>query len=119
MHALLEALHALSRNIRYVAIYRNGSLVSAVKSEVKVQSSAESDRFEELIVNPTLLKLLSQRGNIDCGGLEYVLVRYGSFFAWVAPIPGGHVAVTFDPSVDPLRLVPAMQALLERVSAAA
>lgn len=119
MHGLIEALHALSRNIRYVAVYQNGSLASAVKSEVKVQSSAESDRYEELIVNPTLLKLLTQRGNIDCGGLEYVLIRYGSFFAWVAPIPGGHVAVTFDPSVDPLHLVPALQAVLVRIAAAA
>lgn len=119
MHALLDAIHALSRNIRYVALYTNGTLVSSVKSDVKAQSSAESDRYEELIVNPTLLKLLSQRGNIDCGGLEYVLIRYGTFYAFVAPIPGGHVAITFDPSADPLRYVPAIQAVLIRGCAAA
>ncbi len=119
MHAAVDAIHALSKGIRYVALYQGGSLASSVKSGVKTQSSAESDRYEELIVNPTLVKLLSQRGNIDCGGLEYVLVRYGSFFALVCPIPGGHVSITLDPSIDPLPFVPANQAIVARTCKAA
>lgn len=31
-------------------------------------SSSESDRYEELLVNPTLITLARQRGEIDCGG---------------------------------------------------
>ena len=43
-------------------------------------SGLESDRYEELLVNPTLLTLATQRGNIDCGGLKYLIVRYGNKF---------------------------------------
>ena len=42
-------------------------------------------RYEELLVNPTLLELTRQRGNIDCGGLEYLVIRYGNFFQLVLP----------------------------------
>ena len=50
-------------------------------------SSSGSDRYEELLANPAVLTLLSQRGEIDCGGLRYVLVRYGNFFQLVTRIP--------------------------------
>ena len=60
MKTLIEAVHALSPNIRYVAVY-----------------------------NPTLLTLLTQRGDIDCGGMRFVLIRYGNFFEYVAPIAVG------------------------------
>lgn len=77
---MIEKIFKLSESIRYVAIYRDGQLESKAKSNMLDASSSESDRYEELLVNPTLLKLASQRGNIDCGGLEYLLVRYGNFF---------------------------------------
>jgi hypothetical protein len=69
---------------------------------VSLASAPESDRYEELLVNPTILTLTRQRGNIDCGGLGYVVVRYGNFFQFVAPIEGGHVSVAFDPDADPI-----------------
>ena len=84
MHQLMQRIHALSPNIRYVAVYQRGALMSSVKPALAGASSAESDKYEELIVNPTLLTLLSQRGDIDCGGLQFVLIRYGSFFEYVA-----------------------------------
>ncbi|HEX6048536.1 MAG TPA: hypothetical protein VFZ21_04685 [Gemmatimonadaceae bacterium] len=34
-----------------------------------------ADRYEELIVNPTLITLTKQRGDIDCGGLEFLVIR--------------------------------------------
>ncbi len=67
-------------------------------------SSAESDRYEELLVNPTLLKLATQRGNIDCGGLDYLLVKYGNFFQFILPASWGHVSVCIDKSADPIAL---------------
>ena len=55
-----------------------------------------------LLVNPTLLKLAAQRGNIDCGGLEYAMVRYGSFFQFVLPTARGHVSVCIEKDADPI-----------------
>ncbi len=76
---MIENIFRLSDSIRYVAVYKNGQLESKSKSNTLGASSSESDRYEELLVNPTLLKLASQRGNIDCGGLDYILVRYELF----------------------------------------
>ena len=78
---MIESIFKLSDSIRYVAVYKNGQLESKSKSHTIGASSSESDRYEELLVNPTLLKLASQRGDIDCGGLDYILVRYGNFFS--------------------------------------
>ena len=72
---MIEQLFQLSDSIRYVAVSKNGQLEARSKSNILGASSSESDRYEELLVNPTLLKLTSQRGDIDCGGLDYVLVR--------------------------------------------
>jgi len=51
-----------------VAVYREGQLEMKAKEAAANPSSPESDRYEELLVNPTLIMLTSQRGNIDCGG---------------------------------------------------
>ena len=95
---------ALSRDVRYVAIYRDGELRTWSRPGTAGASSAESDKYEELLVNPTLLKLAAQRGDIDCGGLEYLVVRYGNFFQVVAPAPWGHVSVCLEPGADPVAL---------------
>ena len=68
-------------------------------------SSTGSDKYEELIVNPTILTLVKQRGDIDCGGAKFVLIRYGNFYQLVAPIKNGHVSVCIEPHADPLNLV--------------
>ena len=65
-------------------------------------SAAGSDRYEALLVNPTILKLSTQRGDIDCGGLRYVVVRYGSFYQLVVPINRGHVSIAFEPRTGPI-----------------
>lgn len=95
-----DAILALSDAIRYVAIYRDGRLESRLREGAVDASSSESDRYEELLVNPTLLKLTTQRGEIDCGGLEYLLIRYGNFFQFVLPRTWGHVSVCIEPDAD-------------------
>jgi len=102
--SIIEKIFSLSDAVRYVAIYRDGQLESRSKSSTVGASSSESDRYEELLVNPTLLKLTSQRGGIDCGGMEYVLVRYGNFFQFVMPAPWGHVSVCIEQDADPVNL---------------
>ncbi len=64
-------------------------------------------------MNPTLLMLTRQRGDIDCGGLRYVIVRYGNFAQVVVPRPdGGHVSIAVEPDVDPVPIGDAVVQLL-------
>ncbi len=101
---MIEEIFQLSASIRYVAVYRDGRLESRSRANISGASSSESDRYEELLVNPALLKLTSQRGNIDCGGLDYVLVRYGNFFQYLLPTDWGHVSVSMEADADPIQL---------------
>lgn len=99
---MIDEILGLSQAIRYVAVYRDGQLDFKQKQQAAGASSSETDRYEELLVNPTLLKLATQRGDIDCGGLEYLLIRYGNFFQWVLPRSWGHVSVCIDAEADPV-----------------
>src|SRR5688572_2899442 len=78
MEHLMDALFDLSPQVRYVAVYRYGELSLRQRRDLSLASAAESDRYEELLVNPTVLTLTRQRGDIDCGGLDYVVIRYGT-----------------------------------------
>ena len=102
MERLMDALLDLIPQVRYVAVCRHGELFMRQRLDLNLASAPESDRYEELLVNPTLLTLTRQRGDIDCGGLHYVVIRYGNFFQLVAPIEGGHVSVVFEPDADPI-----------------
>jgi len=102
MDRLTDALFDRIPQVRYVAVYRHGVLSLRQRSDLSLASAPESDRYEELLVNPTVLTLTRQRGEIDCGGLDYVLIRYGNFFQFVAPIEGGHLSVAFEPDADPI-----------------
>ena len=86
--------------MRYVAVYTRGELRMRQREGLADPSASESDRYEELLVNPTLLTLARQRGAIDCGGLAYLLIRYGNFFTLVQPIGRGHVNVGFETDAD-------------------
>lgn len=113
MEALKNKIFTISSEIRYVAIYANGKLISGEKSSIKNTSSPESDKYEELIVNPTLLKLVTQRGNIDCGGLEYVIIKYGSFFEFVMPTNNGHLSVGVEQDSNLLEIINKIRRLVE------
>ena len=113
MEALKNQIFSVSDNIRYVAIYANDKLISGEKPSLKNTSTSESDKYEELIVNPTLLKLVIQRGNIDCGGVEYVIIKYGSFFEFVMPIKNGHVSVGIEPHSEIMEITNKIQNLVK------
>jgi hypothetical protein len=102
MDRLMDALFNLTPEVRYVAVYRHGELSLRQRPDLSLASAPESDRYEELLVNPTVLTLTRQRGDIDCGGLDYVVVRYGNFFQFIVPIEGGHASVAFEPDADPI-----------------
>jgi hypothetical protein len=106
---LVELIFSVSRGIRYVAVYTDGKLVTSSRQDLLNPSSSESDKYEELIVNPALLTLVTQRGNIDCGGAEYVLIRYGNFYEFVKPVRSGHISIGIQLDSDPLRIIPLIE----------
>ena len=112
--ALLDELLDLSNDIRYVALKTGERIEMRQRPEIHQASSSESDQYEELFVNPTVLGLTTARGNIDCGGLEFVLIRYGNFFQLVHPISQGHVSVAIEPRADPLGFAPLVRELLAK-----
>jgi hypothetical protein len=106
---VLDRIFELDARIRYVALYRAGALTSRQRADLRGASASESDRYEELFVNPTLLKLAQQRGNLDCGGAGFVVVGYGNFYQLVIALDDGHVSVCFELSGQPLTRVKAIR----------
>lgn len=100
-----EVIFALSKDIRYVAIYRAGKLDLAERAGLDGASDSESDKYEELLVNPALLTLAKQRGDIDCGGTNFLIVGYGNFLQLVIPLTDGHVSVAFEKTENPIQYV--------------
>jgi hypothetical protein len=76
----VDAFFRISNDVRYVALYLDGELALRERSGPANASASELDKYEELIVNPSVLTLVRQRGNIDCGGVKFVVIRYGNFW---------------------------------------
>ena len=106
---MIDAIFAVSPAIRYVAVGRGQEVELRERPGLADASSSESDRYEELLVNPTLITLARQRGEIDCGGLDYLLVAYGNFFQLVLPHGDGHVSVAIERVQSPFELVDAVR----------
>src|SRR5919108_2150631 len=97
---LREVIFALGPHIRYVAFGAGQEVTTAQREDLAEASSGESDSFEELLVNPVLLTLARQRGELDCGGLRHLIVGYGSFNQVVVPTSSGHVSVCVERDAD-------------------
>jgi len=110
---MIEEIFSISNEVRYVAIYRDGELETKSKGNTQGASSSDSDKYEELIANPVMLKAASQRGNIDCGGLDFLLVRYGNFYQFILPVSWGHVSVCIEKKADPIAIGQKVKALFE------
>ncbi len=97
---IIEDLFNSFIDVRYVAIYTDNELVYKQKQQTLDSSSLDTDKYEELLVNPTLLTTARQRGNIDCGGLRFLIVGYGNFYQLVKEIKNGHISICLEKSVD-------------------
>ena len=77
-------------------------LVTNAEMEQRVESHnpPETDRMEELIVNPIVLEATRRRGNLDLDGVRYVIIRYGKQFQAIFPFAEGHVSVGIEASAD-------------------
>ena len=111
---LRDAIFALGPYIRYVASGDGQRVETFQRPGVAEASDAGSDFFEELLVNPALLKLARQRGELDCGGLRHVIVGYGNFHQVVLPMPAGdgHVSVCVELDADPVAVAGEVGGLL-------
>jgi hypothetical protein len=112
--ALIHTLFEASPSIRYVALYQAGRLISEQRQVVAGASAAESDRYEELLVNPSLLTLAKQRGDIDCGGLRFLIVAYGNFFQLVRAYEDGHLSVCIELSANPVEQEAIIRSVVDR-----
>jgi hypothetical protein len=108
-----DELFVVTPAIRYVAFAAGQEVEMRQRGDLASASAEESDRYEELLVNPTLLALARQRGEIDCGGLEFVIVGYGNFRQLVVPLARGHVSISFELDANPLDHIAAVRAVLE------
>lgn len=102
---IIDDLFNFLLEIRYVAIYQNDELTFKQRNQTSDSSSSDTDKYEELLVNPTLLTIARQRGNIDCGGLKFIIVGYGNFYQLVKEIKNGHISICLEKNVD-LTIVP-------------
>jgi hypothetical protein len=107
-----DAIFALGPHVRYVAFGTGQEVDMRQRADVRDGSSSESDFYEELLVNPTLIALARQRGELDCGGLRYLVVAYGSFNVIVMPLNGRHVSVGIAPDADPVATAAQVAALI-------
>ena len=97
---IIKNLLQFSSDIRYAALYVDGKLFQDQHKNLEEASDYESDKYEELLVNPALLTLAQQRGNIDCGGLDFLVVSYGNFYQLIRNIKKGHISICLDKGTD-------------------
>lgn len=102
-------IFSLSTSICYVAQLRNGQLHQKQRDNLHSASSSETDKYEELFVNPALMTLVRQRGEIDCGGASFVVVGYGNFKQLIIALTDGHVSVAFEHATEPIDFVEAIK----------
>lgn len=108
---LRDAIFGLGPHVRYVA-FGSGQDVELLEREGLANASdSGSDFFEELLVNPTLLTLARQRGELDCGGLRWIVIGYGNFDEVVVPTADGHVSVGIELGGDPAAVADQVGAL--------
>ena len=111
MNYQITTIFKLSSHVRYVAIYANGNLESQQRDGLGDASASESDRYEELFINPTLITAASQRGNLDCGGMNYIVIRYGKFYQVVMSTTHGHVSVCVALEGNPIQIATQLETI--------
>ncbi len=99
---LSQQLFELEPNIRYVAVNQNGRIVEMEQSpQHPTCNPHETDRMEEMIVNPIVLEITRRRGNIDMNGIRYVVIKYGTQYQLLMPYKEGHVSIGIELEDDP------------------
>jgi hypothetical protein len=102
---LSERLFRLEPRIRYVALNQKGEIKEMRQSPRHPSfNPPESDRIEELIVNPTVLEITARRGNLDMDGIRYIVIRYGTQYQLLLPFQDGHLSIGVNLEDDPIEI---------------
>ncbi len=95
-------LFDLDANIRYVAVNQNERIIEMEQNPKRPSlNPTETDRMEELIVNPIILELVRRRGNLDMQGIRHVIIRYGTMYELIFPYKDGHLSIGLELKADP------------------
>jgi hypothetical protein len=115
MHEDLAAeIFALGPFVRCVAMGRGQDVHTLERAGVSDASGLSLHRFEELFVNPALMTVSRQRGELDCGGHRYLVVAYGRFSQLIVPIETGYISISLEAIADVEHVAVAVISLLER-----
>ncbi len=118
---LIDRVMALGAAVRYAALAHGPDITIRLRPDLHegdgVTSSGESDRYEELLVNPAILLLTTRRGEIDCGGLDHIIVGYGNFHQLIVPIEDGHLSVAIERNADPRTFIAPVHRLIAEYGA--
>jgi len=116
--ALAPRLFAADPNVRYVAVNQNGRITEMEQRAAwSSLNPSETDRLEELVVNPIVLEAASRRGNIDLDGVRAVIIRYGLLDQVILPFGSGHVSVGVQQGADVVRIAAMAADVLAAVEA--
>jgi hypothetical protein len=111
---LSARLFRIEPKIRYVAVNQNGKIVEMEQSPSHPSyNPCETDRMEELIVNPVMLELAARRGNLDMEGIRYVIIRYGTQYQLLMPYQEGHLSIGVEKQDDPVEIASKIRAALK------
>jgi hypothetical protein len=115
---ITQTVFRLGPHVRYVAFGQGQVVSTAQRDDVQAPSDPGSDFYEELLVNPALLTLARQRGDLDCGGLRHLVIAYGNFSQVVLPLPDGtgHLSVCVERDADADALAAQLQEILAAMS---
>jgi hypothetical protein len=109
---LISAIFDLG-GIGYVALCCGQEVLLREAPGMVSRTTAETNFYEELLVNPTLLKLASQRADLDCGGLNYIAVGYGDFVQLIMLTKDGHISMGISRKAHAGELAARVQSLLQ------
>jgi hypothetical protein len=111
---LSAQLFRMEPKIRYVGVNQNGKIVEMEQSPSHPSyNPCETDRMEELIVNPVMLELAARRGNLDMEGIRYVIIRYGTQYQLLMPYQEGHLSIGVEKQDDPVEIASKIAAALK------
>jgi len=98
------AVFALDPGIRYLAVNQDGEIVEMAQRRPS-HNPVETDRMEELLLNPALLEMTKRRGDLDLDGIRYIIIQYGLQYQAVFNYRNGHVSVGIESDSDAVAVV--------------
>ena len=94
----------LDPGIRYLAANQDGEIVEMAQ-RLPSHNPVETDRMEELLLNPTILEMTKRRGDLDLDGIRNIIIQYGLQYQAIFNYRNGHVSVGIESNSDAIGVV--------------